>query len=91
MRAGKWAVRLLYFHELKRMPGAFEGQVARLADGATAPRYVEGGHEFDARGLDRDGALRAVVARDHTPEATIGAWRCSGATTDMWPGRGRQG
>ena len=65
------AARWLYFRELKWTPGAFAEQVALLADPGTAPRYVVGAQAFDAFGLDPDGALRAVVARDYTLETTI--------------------
>ena len=65
------AARWLHFRELTRTPGAFEEQVARLADPATAPRYIVGAQRFDRWGLDADGRLRAVVARDYTREITI--------------------
>ena len=65
------AARWLYFRELKWTPGAFDEQVARLADPATAPRYVVAAQSFDDYGFDADGALRAVVARDYTLETTI--------------------
>jgi 4-amino-4-deoxy-L-arabinose transferase-like glycosyltransferase len=66
------AARWLHLPELQRIPGAFDEQVARLADPATAPRYIVVVQPFDAGGLDADGALRAVVARDYTLETTIG-------------------
>lgn len=53
-------------------PGAFDEQVALLADPITAPRYIVGAQPFDVAGLDADGRLRAVVARDYTQETTIG-------------------
>ncbi|HEX6738698.1 MAG TPA: glycosyltransferase family 39 protein [Vicinamibacteria bacterium] len=65
------AARWLHFRELTRTPGAFEEQVARLADPATAPRYIVGAQRFDRWGLDADGRLRAVVARDYTLETTV--------------------
>ena len=66
------AARWLYFRELGRTPGAFDEQVARLADPATAPRYVIAAQPFDAFLLDREGKLRAVVERDYELETTIG-------------------
>ena len=66
------AARWLYFRELKWTPGAFDEQVARLADPATAPRYIVAAQPFDWLELDPNGALRAVVARDYTLETAIG-------------------
>ncbi|HEX5503296.1 MAG TPA: hypothetical protein VFW96_11790 [Thermomicrobiales bacterium] len=65
------AARWLHFRELTRTPGAFADQVARLADPTTAPRYIVGAQAFTRWGLDADGALRAVVARDYALETTI--------------------
>ncbi|HET8626844.1 MAG TPA: hypothetical protein VFL91_05475 [Thermomicrobiales bacterium] len=65
------AARWLHFRELTRTPGAFAEQVARLADPATAPRYIVGAQDFTRWGLDADGSLRAVVARDYALETTI--------------------
>ncbi|HET8626845.1 MAG TPA: hypothetical protein VFL91_05480, partial [Thermomicrobiales bacterium] len=64
------AARWLYFRELEWTPGAFVEQVVRLADPATAPRYIVGAQDFDDYGFDGD-AIRAVVARDYTLETTI--------------------
>ena len=61
----------LYYRELQRTPGAFAEQVAQLADPQTAPRYIVEAHPFDAFGLDQDGTLRAVVARDYILETTV--------------------
>jgi 4-amino-4-deoxy-L-arabinose transferase-like glycosyltransferase len=66
------AARWLHFRELRWTPGAFEEQVARLADPTTAPRYIVGAQAFDRWGFDPDGALRAIVARDYERETTIG-------------------
>ncbi|MFN8514024.1 MAG: hypothetical protein U0232_13710 [Thermomicrobiales bacterium] len=66
------AIRWIYPRELKWTPGAFAELVARLDDPATAPRYVVGAQPFDASGFDRDGALRAVIARDYRVETVIG-------------------
>ena len=65
------AARWLHFRELRRTPGAFDEQVARIADPATAPRYIVGAQEFDRFGFDADGTLRAIVARDYQLETTI--------------------
>lgn len=65
------AARWLHFRELGRTPGAFGEQVARIADPATAPRYIVGAQAFDRWGFDPDGALRAIVARDYEQETTI--------------------
>jgi 4-amino-4-deoxy-L-arabinose transferase-like glycosyltransferase len=66
------AARWLYFRELLWTPGAFDEQVARIADPATAPRYIVGAQPFDDFGFDADGRLRAIVARDYVLETTIG-------------------
>jgi 4-amino-4-deoxy-L-arabinose transferase-like glycosyltransferase len=66
------AARWLHFRELARTPGAFDEQVARLGNPATAPRYIVGAQAFDRWGFDPDGALRALVARDYQHETTIG-------------------
>ena len=66
------AARWLHFRELRWTPGAFDEQVARIADPATAPRYIVGAQAFDRWGFDPDGTLRAIVARDYTLETTIG-------------------
>src|SRR5690606_38097482 len=65
------APRWLHFPELLWTPGAFDEQVARIADPATAPRYIVGAQPFDRFGFDADGRLRAIVARDYTLETTI--------------------
>jgi hypothetical protein len=65
------AARWLHFRELRWTPGAFEEQVARIADPATAPRYIVGAQAFDRWGFDPQGTLRAIVARDYTLETTI--------------------
>lgn len=65
------AARWLHFRELQWTPGAFDEQVARLADPATAPRYIVGAQAFDRWDFDPDGTLRAIVARDYTLETTI--------------------
>jgi hypothetical protein len=64
--------RWLHFRELRWTPGAFDEQVARIADPATAPRYIVGAQAFDRFGFDPDGTLRGIVARDYTLETTIG-------------------
>ena len=66
------AARWLALHELAWIPGAFDEQVARLADPSQAPRYIVAVEPFDYQGMDGDGKLRAVVARDYTLETTIG-------------------
>jgi 4-amino-4-deoxy-L-arabinose transferase-like glycosyltransferase len=66
------AARWLHFRELRWTPGAFDEQVARIADPATAPRYIVGAQAFDRFGFDPGGTLRAVVARDYILETTIG-------------------
>ena len=67
------AARWLHFRELGLHAGRIRrSRAARLADPATAPRYIVGAQAFDFRGFDADGALRAVVARDYTLETTIG-------------------
>lgn len=65
------AARWLHFRELLWTPGAFDRQVARLADPTTAPRYIVGAQAFDRWGFDKQGTLRAVVARDYVLETTI--------------------
>lgn len=65
------AARWLHFRELLWTPGAFDQQVARLANPATAPRYIVGAQAFDRWGFDQQGTLRAVVARDYALETTI--------------------
>jgi len=71
LAARRPAARWLHFRELGWTPGAFGEQAARLADPASAPRYIVGAQAFDFRGLDADGALRTIVARDYTLETTI--------------------
>ncbi len=66
--AGRWPD----FPDLAHIPGAFDEQVALLADPVTAPRYIVAAQPFDALGFDPQGKLRAVVARDYTLETTIG-------------------
>lgn len=66
------AARWLHFRELRWTPGAFDEQVARIANPTTAPRYIAGAQAFDRFGFDSDGRLRAIVARDYTLETTIG-------------------
>ena len=65
------AARWLHFRELRRTPGAFDEQVARLANPATAPRYIVGAQAFDRWDFDPAGTLRAIVARDYQLETTI--------------------
>lgn len=65
------AARWLHFRELLWTPGAFDEQVARIADPATAPRYIVGAQAFDRFGFDVNGTLRALVARDYALETTI--------------------
>lgn len=65
--AGRWPD----IPDLVRVPGAFREQVARLADPATAPRYIVAAQPFDAAGLDPEGAMRALIANDYRPETTI--------------------
>jgi hypothetical protein len=65
------AARWLHFRELGRMPGAFDEQVARIADPATAPRYIVGVQAFDRWDFDPNGTLRAIVARSYWLETTI--------------------
>ena len=57
--------------DMQHVPGAFAEQVALIADPATAPTYIVGAQPFDVLGLDPDGALRAIVARDYALEATV--------------------
>jgi hypothetical protein len=66
------AARWLYQYELIFTPGAFDEQVARLADPATAPRYIVGAQPFNANGYDPQWALRSVVTTHYTLETTIG-------------------
>jgi hypothetical protein len=66
------AARWLYPRELGLIRGAFDEQVARIANPRTAPAYIIAAQPLDAFGLDPDGALRAVVARDYQLETTIG-------------------
>jgi hypothetical protein len=66
------AAHSLDWRELKWTPGAFDEQVERLANPATAPRYVVAAQPFDNYGFDDDGALRAVIERDYRLETTIG-------------------
>ncbi len=65
------AARWLHFRELQRVPGAFEEQVARLADLATAPCYIAAAQAFDRFGFDQEGRLRAVVAHDYALDTTV--------------------
>lgn len=65
--AGRWPD----FPDLSRIPGAFDEQIARLADPVTAPRYIIAAQPFDTYGFDSQGKLRAVVERDYTLETTI--------------------
>lgn len=65
------AARWLHANEIRRIPGAFDEQVARLADPASAPRYIVEAQDFARWGLDADGRLRALVARDYVLETTI--------------------
>ena len=79
------AARWLHFRELARTPGAFEEQVARMANPTTAPRYVVEAQAFDRWGFDPDRELRGIVARDYLLEATIGGvpiYRRRDATTN---------
>lgn len=65
------AARWLYFRELTRVPGAFDEQLALLEQPATAPRYIVGAQDFTRWGLDNEGKLRALLARDYAPAVTI--------------------
>jgi hypothetical protein len=65
------AARWLHYRELAWTPGAFEEQVARIANPATAPRYIVAAQAFDRFGFDASGDLRAVVTRDYRLDATI--------------------
>lgn len=65
------AARWLHWNELANIEGAFDEQLALLSNPATAPRYVAVTHPYDAFGLDPDGQLRAIIARDYILEATI--------------------
>jgi hypothetical protein len=65
------AARWLNNPELMRTADAFDEQVARLADPATAPRYIVVSQPFEAFGFDSNGASRAIVARDYTFETTV--------------------
>jgi hypothetical protein len=56
---------------LRHVPGAFDEQVARVNDPATATTYIVAEQSFDEFGLDPAGAQRAIVARDYTLEATV--------------------
>ena len=42
-----------------------------MNDPATAPTYVVAEQPFDQFDLDRDGAMRAIIARDYRLEATV--------------------
>jgi len=57
--------------DLVRVPGAFERQIALLADPATAPRYIAAVQPFDEGGLDAQGTLRALMERDYVLETTV--------------------
>ncbi|HEY8602428.1 MAG TPA: hypothetical protein VIL85_28660 [Thermomicrobiales bacterium] len=57
--------------DMRHVPGAFAEQVALLNDPATAPTYIVGAQPFDVLGLDPEGALRAIVARDYALESTV--------------------
>ncbi len=65
------AARWLHFRELRWTPGAFDEQVARLANPSTAPRYIVGAQAFDRWDFDPNGTLRTIVARDYRLETTI--------------------
>ena len=57
--------------DMRYVPGAFAEQVALLDNPDTAPTYIVGAQPFDVLGLDPEGALRAIVARDYALEATV--------------------
>jgi len=65
------AARWLHFRELAGVPGAFDEQVARIADWATAPLYIVEAQAFDRWGFDPHGKLRAVIASNYRLETTI--------------------
>jgi hypothetical protein len=65
------AARWLYLRELRGTPGAFDKQINRLANPATAPRYIVEAQAFDRWGFDSAGRLREIVARDYRLETTI--------------------
>jgi hypothetical protein len=66
------AARWLHTNEIRRIPGAFDEQMALLTAPTTAPRYIVAAQDFDHRGLDADGVLRSIVARRYVLETTIG-------------------
>ena len=72
MNTARPATRWLDLPQLVWTPGAWDQQIARLANPATAPRYIVELHPFDYADRDADGALRAIVARDYALETTIG-------------------
>ncbi len=65
------AARWLHFRELSQTPGAFDEQVARIANPATAPRYIVEAQAFERWGFDPHGELREIVSRDYRWETTI--------------------
>jgi hypothetical protein len=65
------AARWLHFRELGATPGALDEQINRLANPATAPRYIVEAQAFDRWGFDSAGRLREIVARDYRLETTI--------------------
>lgn len=65
------AARWLFSRELALNPGAFDEQVARLANPATAPTYIVAAHPLDQIGVADTGPLLAVVARDYRREVVV--------------------
>lgn len=65
------ATRWMYGRELLWGAGAFDAQVARLADPARAPRYIVGVQAFDFFGGDPHGAMREAVAREYFLDTQI--------------------
>lgn len=70
------AVRWLFWREQAFTPGALDEQAARLANPATAPRYIVGVippyGPSAGEAVDAGAPLHAVVARDYILETTIG-------------------
>lgn len=65
------AARWLHTNEIRRIPGAFDEQLALLTAPETTPRYIIAAQEFDYLGIDADGRLRALIAHQYVLETSI--------------------